>query len=108
MGDDARGEGGHDVAIVVRDDPLEGGYGSLDRPLRDEAEDPELGEAAVVDLHDEPLLLLLGGHLGATEGLVEVERTPRDVLGVEGGEVSDLTPAHVVSSGLALAPLSRC
>jgi len=106
MGDDARGEGGHDIAVVVRDDPLEGGYGSLDRPLRDEAEDPEHGEAAVVDLHDESLLLLLGGHLGATEGLVKVERTTRDVLGVEGGEVSDLTPAHVVRSGLALAPLS--
>merc|ERR1712216_417335 len=94
-------EGRHDVARVgLEAQGRQARHGALQLRLGEEAEETDHGEAAVVDLGDEPLRLLLGGLvLGDLEGVVQVEWHWVRQL-VEGGEVSRLAATHVV--GLAV------
>ena len=87
------GEGRHDISIVGDGNAVEGGHRSGDLVGCQESHDSDLGEATVVELGDEALLLLLGGPvLGESEGVVEVERDGVDGLPeeIEGREHSGL------------------
>lgn len=105
-GKNALGHGGHNIAIVMRNDALEGRDSSLHLGLGDEAKDAQLCQSSVVDLGPEALLLLLFGHiLVAAKGVVKIESTAGDELGIKGGEFTDLTALHVVLVASNLAPL---
>lgn len=104
--EDTFAHGGHNITIVVGDNTLEKGNGSLHLGLRDEAKDTQLCQSSVVDLGPEALLLLLLGHvLVAAKGIVQVEGTAGDELGIKGGKFADLSTLHVVLLGGNLAPL---
>merc|ERR1719311_473528 len=93
-------EGHHRVARVGGDDALQQRHGALNLLLRQEAEDAEHGEAAVVDLGDEQRLLLLGRQANVPlERVVQVEADPVGKLlrgRVEGRKVAGLASLHVV------------
>ena len=87
------GEGSHDVSVVGDGNAVEGGDGSGDLVGCQESHDSDLGEATVVELGDEALLLLLGGPvLGESEGVEEVEGGRVDGLPeeIEGRELPGL------------------
>mmetsp|Transcript_63856 Transcript_63856/g.170303 ORF Transcript_63856/g.170303 Transcript_63856/m.170303 type:complete len:331 (+) Transcript_63856:281-1273(+) len=102
-----RGEGRHDLAGVRLDaEAVEAGHLQA-LGGRDEAEDADLREAAVVDLREERLLLALGRHLGGeAERIPQVEghrvREGRLVRARELGEVARLAAAHVVLLAVGL------
>mmetsp|Transcript_63855 Transcript_63855/g.170298 ORF Transcript_63855/g.170298 Transcript_63855/m.170298 type:complete len:326 (+) Transcript_63855:281-1258(+) len=102
-----RGEGRHDLAGVRLDaEAVEAGHLQA-LGGRDEAEDADLREAAVVDLREERLLLALGRHLGGeAERIPQVEghrvREGRLVRARELGEVARLAAAHVVLLAIEL------
>mmetsp|Transcript_4809 Transcript_4809/g.15459 ORF Transcript_4809/g.15459 Transcript_4809/m.15459 type:complete len:318 (+) Transcript_4809:95-1048(+) len=102
-----RREGRHDLAVVRLDLAGEGRDGARHLGFRDEREEAEHGEAAVVDLDVELLGLLLGGQLLCeAERVEEVERhRVRDLL--EGGEVARLAAAHVVLGAVLLQHVRR-
>ena len=90
----------------MRNDALEGGDGSLHLGLGNEAKDTQLCQSSVVDFGPEALLLLLLGHiLVAAKGVVKIESTAGDELGIECGEFTDLAALHVVLFAGNLAPL---
>merc|ERR1719353_1102107 len=97
-----RGEGRHVLARVRREaERVEAGHDETLRG-RDEAKEADHREAAVVDLREELLLLLLGRELlGEAEGVEEVERhRVRDHL--EARVEARLAAAHVVLLALRL------
>mmetsp|Transcript_11545 Transcript_11545/g.18331 ORF Transcript_11545/g.18331 Transcript_11545/m.18331 type:complete len:261 (-) Transcript_11545:119-901(-) len=103
--EDARAKRNHNITVVVRNDTLERRHRALDGTLRNEAENTQHGKTSIVDLRHESPLLLLIGHDGITrERVVQIERPAWNELGIERRVVSDLTPAHVMRSALALAP----
>lgn len=94
-------EGSHRLAVVVRDESLEEGDRSLHPLFRDEAEDADHGESAVVDLLNESVGLLLLRHIFVeAEGVVK--RVERDGVGHgtfgEFGELPGRAASHVVSA----------
>lgn len=106
VGKDGLGKGSHNLSIVMGNDTLEKGNGSLNLLLGEESEDSKHGKTSVIDFLDESSSLgLLGTVLVPSEGIVEVERSSGDDGCVEGGEFSDLSSAHVMLLGVALAPL---
>mmetsp|Transcript_24222 Transcript_24222/g.80515 ORF Transcript_24222/g.80515 Transcript_24222/m.80515 type:complete len:303 (-) Transcript_24222:42-950(-) len=97
---DVRRKRRHHLAAVRRDLAGEGGDGARHLGLGDEGHDAEHREAAVVELGEEALLLLLRGRaLAPLEGVVQVEANPvRQLVGrrVEVGHVAGLAALHVV------------
>jgi len=93
----------HDVAIVRADaDTRQARHGARHLGLREEAHDADLREAAVVDLNEQTLGLLLGrGVLREAEGVEEVEGHRVGEL-VEGRHVARLAAAHVVRLAVLL------
>jgi len=89
-------EGGHDVARVGLQEARERRHGARRLGLGQEAHQPKHRKAAVVDLGEEALRLLLGrGRRGELERIEQVEgHRVRQLL--EGGEVARLAAAHVV------------
>merc|ERR1719158_1641769 len=88
----------HDVSIVGNRDIVQRGDASRDRVGRQEPEDTKHGKPAIVDLHQEALVLLLLGHLlGEAEGVVQVQH-PVDVVAeaLEGRVVARASAPHVV------------
>ena len=68
-------EGGHCLAVVVGNESLEEGHGSLDPLFRDESHDADHGQPAVVELLNEALRLRLGRFVfGEPEGVEQVQR----------------------------------
>eukprot|EP00324_Dicrateria_rotunda_P002276 CAMPEP_0206160968 /NCGR_PEP_ID=MMETSP1474-20131121/7252_1 /ASSEMBLY_ACC=CAM_ASM_001110 /TAXON_ID=97495 /ORGANISM="Imantonia sp., Strain RCC918" /LENGTH=319 /DNA_ID=CAMNT_0053562617 /DNA_START=146 /DNA_END=1105 /DNA_ORIENTATION=- len=102
-------EGLHHLPGVGRDDALEQRHRAGDRLLGEEGHDAEHREAAVVDLGDKALLLLLRREVARPlERVVEVEADPVGQLirgGVEVGEAAGLAALHVVR--LAVEPQLR-
>merc|ERR1719282_1790777 len=91
-------EGRHDISVVGNRDIVQRGDASRDRISRQEPEDTKHGKSAIVDLHQEALVLLLLGHLlGEAEGVVQVQH-PVDVVAevLEGRVVARTAPPHVV------------
>mmetsp|Transcript_15824 Transcript_15824/g.23830 ORF Transcript_15824/g.23830 Transcript_15824/m.23830 type:complete len:206 (-) Transcript_15824:246-863(-) len=96
------GEWPHDLSIIRPNDASEGGDRARDLRLRQEAEQANHGEAAVVDLLEQTRRLLLWGR--ALRELERIEQVEGDRVGerVESGEVSRLATAHVVLLSLSL------
>ena len=68
-------EGGHRLAVVVGNESLEEGHGSLDPLFRDESHDADHGQPAVVELLNEAPRLRLGRFVfGEPEGVEQVQR----------------------------------
>merc|ERR1712091_370933 len=105
------GEGRHDVARVLGEalDLGEEGHGARHLGLGEEAEDAELGRAAVEELDLEAARLLLrglaGGAAGEGEGVPEVEEevAAGAALALDGRVVARLAAAHVVDVALGRA-----
>mmetsp|Transcript_16899 Transcript_16899/g.38193 ORF Transcript_16899/g.38193 Transcript_16899/m.38193 type:complete len:202 (-) Transcript_16899:116-721(-) len=104
-----RGEWRHRLPGVRLDDPGQRGHGAGHLGLRHKAHDAQHGEAAVVDLHDEPfLLLLLTSVLGDAERVVQVERHRVRHAGVlDRGVEAGLAAHHVVLLALRLGQVAR-
>mmetsp|Transcript_27089 Transcript_27089/g.64496 ORF Transcript_27089/g.64496 Transcript_27089/m.64496 type:complete len:245 (+) Transcript_27089:200-934(+) len=100
-------EGHHDLAGVRQDEAVEEGHGAGHLLRGEESHDADHGEAAVVDLHQQTLLLLLGRHvLGEAGGVVERgDLVQRDVLEV--GEVARAAALHVMLAAELTPPLEE-
>merc|ERR1719282_1958577 len=89
-------EGRHDISVVGDRNIVQRGDASRDRVGRQEPEDTKHGKSAIVDLHQEALVLLLLGHLlGEAEGVVQVQ-DPVDVV----AEVLEINNGRLAMLGI--------
>mmetsp|Transcript_28506 Transcript_28506/g.59943 ORF Transcript_28506/g.59943 Transcript_28506/m.59943 type:complete len:238 (+) Transcript_28506:277-990(+) len=109
-GEEVGGKRSHEVSVIMRDNPLQCRNRSLDCTFRNESENSNHSKTAVVDFRNKAALLVCIGHdcnVFAGEGVVKVECSSWDVLGIEWGEVSNLSSFHVMGSGGNLAPVFK-
>lgn len=89
---DALGQRSHNLTRVSRNDAAQSGDTSRDGLCAQEAEDSKHGSTSVIDLLDESSsLFLFGVFLVETKGVVQVQGSTRDVLGIKCWELSYLT-----------------